>query len=95
MKGRFSDRRNIIDTCACKVAASKLRPSDSCHHRVLHARGGRGEHGKDSIRVNVHSTGYGLFIAKQVTESNQGTIRAESEGPGKGSTFSVEFPVVA
>ncbi|HUY05126.1 MAG TPA: ATP-binding protein [Candidatus Paceibacterota bacterium] len=52
-----------------------------------------GGHGKDSVKVNVHSTGYGLFIAKQITEAHGGTIRAESEGQGKGSTFTAEFPV--
>ncbi len=52
-----------------------------------------GGHGKDSIKVNVDSTGYGLFIAKQVTEAHGGTIRAESEGAGKGSEFIVELPV--
>jgi signal transduction histidine kinase len=52
-----------------------------------------GGHGKDSQTINVHSTGYGLFIAKQITEAHGGTIRAESEGAGKGSTFIVEFPV--
>jgi signal transduction histidine kinase len=52
-----------------------------------------GGHGKDSQRVNVHSTGYGLYIAKQITEAQGGTIRAESEGQGKGSTFTVEFPI--
>lgn len=51
-----------------------------------------GGHGKDAQRVNVHSTGYGLFIAKNVTEEHGGTVRAESEGQGKGSTFIVEFP---
>ena len=52
-----------------------------------------GGHGKESQKVNVHSTGYGLFIAKNVTEAHGGTIRAESEGPGKGSTFVVELPI--
>lgn len=51
-----------------------------------------GGHGKDSQTINVHSTGYGLYIAKQITEAHSGTIRAESEGTGKGSTFIVEFP---
>ncbi len=51
-----------------------------------------GGHGKDSQKINAHSTGYGLFIAKQITEAHGGTIRAESEGPGKSSTFIVEFP---
>ena len=51
-----------------------------------------GGHGKDSQTINAHSTGYGLFIAKKITEAHDGTIRAESEGHGKGSTFVVEFP---
>lgn len=51
-----------------------------------------GGHGKDSQTINAHSTGYGLYIAKQITEAHGGTIRAESEGQGKGSTFVVEFP---
>ncbi len=52
-----------------------------------------GGHGKDSIKVNVHSTGYGLFIAKQVTEAHGGKIWAESDGPGKGSRFLAELPM--
>jgi len=50
-----------------------------------------GGHGKDSIKVNVHSTGYGLYIAKSIVEAHGGTVRAESEGVGKGSTFMIEF----
>ena len=52
-----------------------------------------GGHGKDSVKINVHSTGYGLFIAKQVVEAHGGKIWAESEGQGKGSKFIVEFPI--
>lgn len=51
-----------------------------------------GGHGKESIKVNVHSTGYGLFIAKNIVDAHLGTIRAESDGPGKGSRFVVELP---
>jgi signal transduction histidine kinase len=51
-----------------------------------------GGHGKDSIKVNVHSTGYGLYIAKNIVVAHNGTVRAESDGPGKGSRFVVEFP---
>lgn len=57
--------------------------------KKLFTEGGKG---KDSLKVNVHSTGYGLFIAKNVVEAEGGTIRAESEGAGKGSQFIVEFP---
>ncbi len=53
-----------------------------------------GGHGKDSIKVNVHSTGYGLFIAKQVVDAHNGKIWAESEGEGKGARFVVELPIV-
>ncbi|HHT9130106.1 MAG TPA: sensor histidine kinase, partial [Candidatus Brocadiaceae bacterium] len=52
-----------------------------------------GGHGKDSQRVNAHSTGYGLYIAKNIITAHGGTIRAESEGTNKGSTFIVELPV--
>ena len=51
-----------------------------------------GGHGKDSQKVNVHSTGYGLFISKNIVEAHGGTIRADSDGAGHGSIFSVEFP---
>lgn len=53
-----------------------------------------GGHGKDSRKVNVHSTGYGLYIAKKIVDAHGGHIWAESEGQGKGSTFFVELPVV-
>lgn len=52
-----------------------------------------GGHGKDSQKINAHSTGYGLYIARQITEAHGGAIRAESEGEGKGAAFIVEFPV--
>lgn len=51
-----------------------------------------GGHGKESIKVNVDSTGYGLFIAKQVVEAHNGKIWAESGGSGRGSEFIVELP---
>jgi signal transduction histidine kinase len=62
-----------------------ITPEDMQH---LFTEGG---HGKDSIKVNVHSTGYGLYIAKQIVEAHGGKIWAESKGPGKGSRFIVEI----
>ena len=62
---------------------------DSADMKRLFTEGGKG---KDSIRVNVDSTGYGLFIAKVVVDGHHGTIEAASEGQGKGSTFTVKFP---
>lgn len=55
----------------------------------LFTEGGKGA---DSIKVNVHSTGYGLFIAKSIVEAHGGKIWAESEGAGKGSRFIAELP---
>lgn len=56
---------------------------------LLFTAGGRG---KDSVKVNVASTGYGLFFTKQIIETHKGTISAESEGKDKGSTFTVMLP---
>lgn len=51
-----------------------------------------GGHGRESQKVNVNSTGYGLYIAKRIVMAHGGTIRAESAGAGKGATFTVELP---
>jgi signal transduction histidine kinase len=56
----------------------------------LFTEGGRG---KDSVKVNVDSTGYGLYSVKLIAETHHGRVWAESEGAGKGSTFYVELPI--
>ena len=45
--------------------------------------------------MNAHSTGYGLYIAKQIIVAHKGTVIAESEGSGCGTTFVVTFPTAA
>ena len=57
----------------------------------LFTEGGRG---KNSIKTNVDSTGYGLFSTKLIVDAHKGRIWAESEGGGKGSTFFVEFDAI-
>ncbi len=57
----------------------------------LFTEGGRG---KDSLKMNVDSTGYGLFSVKVIVEAHKGRVWAESEGRGKGSTFYIELPAV-
>jgi len=37
--------------------------------------------------------GLGLAISKAIVEMHQGTIRARSEGPGKGATFVIDLPL--
>ena len=56
----------------------------------LFKSGGRG---KDSIKVNVNSTGYGLSFVKGVVEAHKGRVWAESDGPKKGSSFYLELPL--
>ncbi len=51
-----------------------------------------GGHGKDSTKVNVESTGFGLYIVKSIIEAHKGKVWAESEGAGKGSRFIIELP---
>ncbi|MBX4199256.1 HAMP domain-containing histidine kinase [Candidatus Parcubacteria bacterium] len=57
----------------------------------LFTKGGRG---KDSLKYNVNSTGYGLAFVKGVVEAHKGRVWAESAGPGQGSTFFMELPLV-
>ncbi len=54
----------------------------------LFKEGGRG---KDSVKINVDSTGYGLYTVKLIVEAHKGRVWADSDGAGKGSTFSVEL----
>lgn len=58
----------------------------------LFTEGGHGEHSKD---INADSTGYGLFVAKQVVEGNDGKIWMRSNGIGAGSNFFVELPLAS
>lgn len=46
----------------------------------------------DASAANIHGTGLGLFIAKEIMNAHGGRIWAESEGEGKGSQFYVEMP---
>jgi len=57
----------------------------------LFTEGGRG---KNSVKVNVDSTGYGLYTVKLVTEAHGGKVWAESGGEGMGATFFVEFNAI-
>jgi signal transduction histidine kinase len=46
---------------------------------------------KNGAKTNIRGTGLGLYVAKQIVESHHGSIRVESEGEGKGSSFIVEL----
>src|SRR3989344_4839775 len=58
----------------------------------LFTEGGRG---KDSVKMNVNSTGYGLYSVKLIVEAHKGKVWAESEGADKGSSFYIELDAAA
>ncbi len=45
------------------------------------------------LASSVKGTGLGLYIVRSVAKRHGGRAWAESEGPGQGSTFVVEFPI--
>ncbi|MCA9361928.1 HAMP domain-containing histidine kinase, partial [Candidatus Kaiserbacteria bacterium] len=51
------------------------------------------ERAKNANSVNIHGTGLGLFVALKMAQAMQGNITATSEGEGKGSCFTIEFPL--
>jgi len=51
----------------------------------------RGSEGRTS---NVRGTGLGLYIVRNIVKDHRGKIWASSQGPGRGSTFSVRLPRV-
>jgi PAS domain S-box-containing protein len=48
----------------------------------------------ERLDTTTHGTGIGLTIVRRIIEVHGGKIRAESEGPGKGTTFKFTLPGV-
>jgi len=44
------------------------------------------------LMARIKGTGLGLFIVRSVVEKNGGRVFAESDGPGLGSTFTIQLP---
>jgi signal transduction histidine kinase len=47
-----------------------------------------------AVAARVKGTGLGLFIVRSVISRHGGKVFAASDGPGRGSTFTVELPVL-
>ena len=44
-------------------------------------------------KKDTEGTGIGLFVARKIIEHHDGTLRAHSDGKGRGSTFLVSIPI--
>ncbi len=73
---------------AIKDTGMGMAPEDK---NILFTEGGRS---KDSVKINVDSTGYGLYSVKLIVDAHKGKVWGESEGQGKGSTFFIELPTI-
>ncbi|MBP7927686.1 GAF domain-containing protein [Patescibacteria group bacterium] len=49
--------------------------------------------GKDSFKLHTEGVGLGLYVAKMLIDQHGGKIWADSDGEGKGSTFSFTIPI--
>jgi signal transduction histidine kinase len=47
-----------------------------------------------AVAIRVKGTGLGLFIVQSLILRHGGKVFAESEGPGRGSTFTVQLPLL-
>ncbi len=75
-----------------KVADGGIGMTESELHHLFVAFS-QGDHASASGSFRFGGMGLGLAIARMLVELHAGTIRAESAGPNRGSTFWIELPV--
>jgi two-component system, NtrC family, sensor kinase len=78
LRPRGADAELVFNDTGCGMAADVLE--NLFEPFYTRSRTGKG-------------TGLGLFISHQIIEGHGGTIEVASDGPGKGSTFTVRVPL--
>ena len=51
------------------------------------------QRGAEAEKLHTTGRGIGLVLSKNIIKANHGNIEVDSPGPGKGSVFTIEFPV--
>jgi signal transduction histidine kinase len=82
-----SEKKDGKDKVLLVIKDTGIGLSESDKNKLF-TEGGKGD---ESLKVNVNSTGYGLYIVKKIVENHGGKIWAESDGRGMGSRFYVEL----
>ncbi len=92
---RYTEKGSIILAVEQKAGKVLIKVKDTGEGLTLEEKKNlfqsfaRGSAGTDLF---IEGTGLGLCVAKKYIDLHQGTIRAESPGKGRGSTFFVELP---
>jgi signal transduction histidine kinase len=50
--------------------------------------------GKNAYNISVSGSGLGLYVAREIIEAHEGRIWLKSDGPGKGTTAFIAFPLL-
>ncbi len=82
----FGERELEVRVSDCSVGISRAELKRI--FRRFHRAPGR-------LAAHVRGTGLGLFIVKSIVKRHGGSIAAESEGEGRGSTFRIRLPRAA
>ncbi|MFA6430132.1 MAG: HAMP domain-containing sensor histidine kinase [Candidatus Paceibacterota bacterium] len=85
-----SEKKDGKDKVLLVIKDTGIGLSESDKNKLF-TEGGKGD---ESLKVNVNSTGYGLYIVKKIVENHGGKIWAESDGRGMGSRFYVELGMI-
>ncbi len=90
VRTRFSDERERV---IVEIEDTGIGMTPAELQRIFEAFS-QGDHATHAAH-RFGGLGLGLAISRSLVEMHSGTIRAHSAGPGHGSTFSVELPLVA